>query len=494
MRDELIERLKNTFNETVVYKDLKKTNFFSSINLPCFMRDYLIQKFRLDDKQPDMDKIKKFINTYLPRSDQWLAIKDKLIMDNEPVKILTKIKVDIDIKTAKVDFNLPDFKLKKGETIIKDAVWDKVKEHLTNDREVWGIVELKYITEIVGKKEVGLIALKSFKKFSPYEVDLENFKEMRTYFTVQEWIDIILGAVDYNPDGYNEINGYDARACKFSMIKRLLPFIEKRINIIELAPKGTGKSYLFGRLSKFGYLLSGGKISRSNLFFNKQKESKGLIFHYDFIGIDEIQTISCDDQGDMRSVLKTYMEEGAYRGDKRSDTSFAGIVLLGNLDQEEMNVKGNLFSKLPTLFKESALLDRFHGFIEGWKIPRLNEDLKMTGFALNTEYFTHILHCLRDDITYRRIVDEIVVVPEKADTRDTEAIKRLTTGFLKLLFPSVRSAEDVDIDEFSEYCLEPAKNMRGIILYQLGLLDAEYRGKKIPNLKVVKKPKSSFVD
>ena len=112
--------------------------------------------------------------------------------------------------------------------------------------------------------------------------------------------------------------------------------------------------------------------------------------------------------------------------------SDAGVVFLGNIAQDNMDEYQNMFSELPTLFQESALVDRIHGFIKGWDIPRMNDDLKISGWALNSEYFCTILHELRNDVSYRAIVDQIVDVPDKADTRDTEAVKRITTAYLKI--------------------------------------------------------------
>ena len=139
-----------------------------------------------------------------------------------------------------------------------------------------------------------------------------------------------------------------------------------------------------------------------------------------------------------------------------------------------------MFNSLPTVFKSSALIDRIHGFIEGWEIPRMNEGLKVNGWALNSEYFTTIMHLLREDTSYRAIVDRIIEYPEDADTRHTEAIKRLSTAFLKLLFPHVRNVADVNEREFERYCLRPARIMRRIILKQLALIDREYAGKDLP--------------
>ena len=477
MSEILTEKLKDAFGEMVVFKDLKKSNFFSAISLPSFMRDWLLKKFQDEDGEYDMDEMRDFINTFLPRKDEWVKIKDRIMTDNERVKLLTRISVDIDIASQSIYFELPDFGLTKKQTIITNCVWNDYREELTAGKEVWGVVELGYFAPNDDSR-VGKMMLTGFKSFCPYTVDLEYYKDARKDFEIDEWIDLLLGAVDYNASGYKD------RAEKLAMLTRLLPFVEKRLNLIELAPKGTGKSYLFGRVSRFGYLLAGGTISRAKLFYDKSKKTQGLIFHNDFLGVDEIQTISCSDIGDMRSVLKTYMEDGVYRGDAWSGTADAGVILLGNIEKEKMNEYDEMFAGLPYLFKESALLERFHGFIKGWEIPRMNDDLKICGFALNSEYFTSIMHLLREDFTYRTVVDSLIIVPEAADTRDTEAVKRLATGYLKLLFPNCIKPEDIEPYDFTEYCLKPAKKMRNIILYQIGRLDSEYRGKNMPDFKV----------
>ena len=151
-----------------------------------------------------------------------------------------------------------------------------------------------------------------------------------------------------------------------------------------------------------------------------------------------------------------------------------------------MNVDQNMFSDLPEIFHESALLDRFHGFIRGWDIPKMKESLKANGWALNTEYFGEIIHMLRDELVYRAVVDELLELPKNAATRDTEAIKRICTGFLKLIFPNVTDVSKLtDIKEFITYCLEPALEMRRVIKRQLGIIDyGEFGQSMIPNIKV----------
>ena len=472
-----MNKLRECFEDMVVYKDLKKTNFFSALSLPSFLRDWLLKQFEDDDGNLDQESLKDFIDEYLPQKSDWISIKDRIVNDREHVKFLTKISIDIDVKTNETTFALTDFGLTNKETMIEPNVWDKCKNELVKGKDTWGVVELGYRPPD-NRKVKGKIKLLSFKNFCPYNIDLDFYKDARNEFSIDEWIDIILGAIDYNADGYKNSEE------KLAMITRLLPFVEKRLNLIELAPKGTGKSYLFGRVSKYGWLSSGGVMSRAKMFYDISKRSQGLVCNHDFVALDEVQTITFADVDEMRAALKGYMESGVFTVGNYEGVADAGIVLLGNIKKENMDEYLDMFADLPQEFHESALLDRFHGFIKGWDIPRMNDDLKMTGWALNSEYFCTILHMLRSDVSYRAIVDKLIEVPEKADTRDTEAVKRLCTAFLKLLFPNVKKTTDISPLEFNRYCLKPAIRMRAIIVKQLGILDTEFRGKNMPNFTI----------
>ena len=492
------EKLRDCFDEMVVYKDLKETNFFNSISLPSFMRDWILKKFEDEQGNFDREAVNAFVKKYLPKKDDWNAIKNKIVIENETVKFLAKISIEIDIKTGGVSFSLPDFGLTSKDTVIEDSVWNDCKYDLVQEHETWGMVELGYRapddfdwafdykqkTSRARDGKQGKIKLISFKTFCPYRIDLDYYKEARKEFTTEEWIDIILGAVDYNAKGYE-----DDEEKKLTMLTRLLPFIEKRLNLIELAPKGTGKSYLFGRVSRYGWLSSGGIMSRAKMFYDQNKRTEGLVAGNDFITLDEVQTISFTDVDEMRAALKGYLESGIYTVGNYEGTADAGMILCGNISKRVMDEDGfgNMFVELPEVFHESALIERFHGFIKGWNIPRMNDDLKVSGWALNSEYFCSIMHELRNDLSYRSVVDQLIVVPEAADTRDTEAVKRIATAYLKLLFPNVKEPGDISVREFKRYCLDRARKMRDTIKYQLSLLDEEYAGKDIPIFEVNKK-------
>ena len=456
----------------VVYKDLRNMSFLKTLKLPSFLRDWVLKKFEDEDGNLDVEDVIDFIKTYMPSKEDWLSIKNRIINEYERVKILTRVSVDIDIKTGNISFALPDFDLAYKETVIEPNVWQNVKEDLVKGTETWGIVELGYRPpdDMARPKQPGKIKMTDFTSFTPYDVDLEYYKDARNDFDIHEWIDLLLGAMDYNADGY------ESEDQKLAMLKRLLPFVEKNLNIIELAPKGTGKSYVFSNISKYGLLVDGGTVTRAKMFYDTARHSTGFIVGHDYVAIDEVKKVTFGDVSEMQSIFQGYMESGKCVVNGFNVTSDAGIVFLGNIDTKNMDEYENMFSELPSLFKESALVDRMHGFIKGWEIPPMNPDLKISGWALNTEYFCSVLHMLRNDISYRAIVDELVQVSDGAYERHVEAVKRLTTAYLKLLFPNVRSAEDVDKRLFMQYCLRPAKKMRTIVQRQLEILDpGEYK-------------------
>ena len=455
-------------------------SFLKSLKLPSFLRDWVLKQFEDEEGKFDVQSMTDFINTYMPRKEEWLSIKNRIINEYEHVKLLTKISIDIDIKTGEVSFSLPDFGLSNKETIIEPTTWGNVKEELVKGNEIWGVVELGYRfpDDSIKPKIPGKVKLTGFASFCPYNTDIDFYKDIRNEFSISEWIDILLGAMDYNAEGYDDEHS------KLAMLKRLLPFIEKNLNIIELAPKGTGKSYVFGNISKYGLLTDGGRVTRAKMFFDTARKIPGFVVGHDFVAIDEVKLVQFGDVNEMRSVMQGYMEKGKCDVNGYDVTSDAGIVFLGNIEIKNMDEYKNMLTELPSLFQESALVDRMHGFIKGWDIPPMQPGLKVSGWALNTEYFCTILHLLRDDISYRAIVDHIVEVSNDAYERHVEAVKRLTTAYLKLFFPNVRTEKDINPRLFMQYCLRPAIKLRSIVQRQLEVLDPdEYRkeSKQMPS-------------
>jgi ATP-dependent Lon protease len=325
--------------------------------------------------------------------------------------------------------------------------------------------------------------LEDFVDFKPYAIDLDFYTKARSQFSFEEWVDVLLTAIDYHPAGFTSFEE------KTMLLCRLMPFAEKRLNIIEFAPKGTGKSYVFSQITKYGWLNSGGIVTRAKLFYNMSTKTEGLIPNYDFVCLDEISNTQFSQLPEIQASLKGYLENGKYTVGTKYGTSDAGLVVLGNIDHEYMDSNTFFMENMITqenqrLFNESALLDRFHGFIEGWKINRMTENKKITGWGLNTEYFSEILHQIRHDARYEFVYNRLVHVPEDADTRDSQAIKKMATALMKLFFPHWVDLRSVDMDDFEEHCLKPALHMRQIIDTQLGFMDKEYDQKKVPDITI----------
>ncbi|MGB9791712.1 MAG: BREX system Lon protease-like protein BrxL [Thermacetogeniaceae bacterium] len=473
-------KIRTYFPSMTVYKYPSQNRFFASLGIPSYLRDWIIMRFADENGRVDIGEIEEFIKKNIPSRRDWELLKSTMIKDSQRVRFLAKLRVELDVRTGEGLFCLPDFGFptRKQEAIVSTRVLRQYRDELLSDSETWGVIECEWSpVGLKGKEGEGVIYLTDFKPFRPYKVDVEFYQTARKEFTIVEWLDVLLLAIDYNPAGFLDVHQ------KLTLISRLLPFVERRLNLIELAPKGTGKSYVMSQISKYGWLVSGGSITRARLFYDISRRTPGLVSRYDYVALDEVQTISFPDLDEIRGALKGYLESGEYRvGDYRG-TGEAGLVLMGNIPEEKMNERIPIFSELPYAFQESALLDRIHGFIKGWNIPRMRENMKAEGWALNVEYFSEIMHALRNEIVYRALVDELLDVPRSADTRDTEAIKRICTGFLKLLFPHVKSVEDVDKEEFQIYCLEPAMQMRSIIKHQLHLMDSEYKD-ALPEIKV----------
>ena len=336
------------------------------------------------------------------------------------------------------------------------------------DGEKWGIMKIVYMMPQENKR--GYVEMVNFKPFRPMQkLDMNYIRQCRSNFTLDEWVDVLISAMEYTPSAFKNMTQ------KLEFVTRLLPFVEPRLNLIELAPKGTGKSYVFGNLSKFVWLVSGGKVSRAKLVYDKSTKAPGIMRFYDLVAFDEISSITFSDNSEIQSFLKNYLEYGRATVDNYEFMSECGLMLLGNilLSQDNQPLDYRYFDSLPEVFRESALLDRFHGMIEGWLLPRINVDMALHDWTLNVEFFSEVLHHLRTESVYSQIVDEVVLVPKGADMRHTKAVKRVATAYLKLLFPHVTSVDMLNLDEFNMYCLQPAIRRRDIVREQCSNIDAE---------------------
>lgn len=465
MKEEIETKIRTAFSSNAIYKNPAATNsLFVGRNLPSFVKDFLLKKFIDSEGNIDQGLLTSFLDSVMPKE----PIKERL-RDNSEVTVLARFIVSIDLVKGITRFAIPDMDIKEKEGQIPEYVYSKHKGELV-DGEKWGIIKLCVMPDDDGKKNH--IEMVDYKPFKPYKsVDIHYFLEARKHFTTEEWLDVLLSAMEYDADGFESMTQ------KIEFLTRLLIFLEPRLNVIELAPKGTGKSYVFGNLSKYGWLVSGGKVTRAKLFYDKQKKQNGIIKNHDFTVFDEIQTIVFQEPSEIQAALKSYLESGKTTIDNNEFSSECGLMLMGNipLTKDNRPVSNLYFNSLPVNFRESALLDRFHCFIEGWHLPRINKSMIFKGWTINVEYFSEIMHALRTQNQYSLIFDELVTFEKNADMRDFNAVKRITTAYMKLLFPHWTKKEDVNYEDFDLYCLQPAIRRRGIIKEQCHNIDAEFK-------------------
>lgn len=470
MKAEISEKIRQYFSAMSIYKDPERTNsIFAGRNLPAFVKDYLLKRYlNIQTGEIDTLALNQFLDQVVPSNSG--SVKDKIV-SGEEVVLLARFIVNIDLTKGIKQFAIPDYGIKLKEGIIPEYTYNKYQGELV-DGEKWGIIKLCLLLDDDGKKyHVQMVDYKPFKPYS--SVDVNYLAEARRHFTTQEWMDVLLSAMEYDPDGFANTTQ------KIEFLTRLLIFAEPRLNVIELAPKGTGKSYVFGNLSKYGWLVSGGKVTRAKLFFDKAKQQNGIIKNHDFTVFDEIQTIVFQEPAEIQAALKSYLESGKTTIDNQEFTSECGLMLMGNipLSEQRKPISPLYFDSLPENFRESALLDRFHCFIEGWLLPRINTSMIFKGWTINVEYFSEILHTMRTNNTYSLLFNQLVRFEDKADVRDKNAISRIATGYMKLFFPHWRTVEDVDREEFDLYCLQPAIHRRGIVKEQCHNIDPEFKSK-----------------
>lgn len=467
MQTSTVQKIREQFAPMAIFKDPSSTNsLFAGRNLPSFVKDFILKRYISADGSVNRQGLTDFLDKVIP--ERQTEVKDRLDAGEE-LTLLTRFIIYIDLVKGLRRFGIPDLGIKINEGQIPQYVYKNHRGELV-DGEKWGIIKITVLPDEDGKKNH--VEMVDYKPFKPYKsVDIDYLRNARASFSIQEWIDVLLSAMEYEADGF------ESTTQKMEFLTRLLIFVEPRLNVIELAPKGTGKSFVFGNLSKYGWLVSGGKVTRAKLFYDKAKQQNGIIKNHDFTAFDEIQTIIFQEPAEIQAALKSYLESGKTTIDNNEFSSECGLMIMGNipLNEQRRPLNYRYFDSLPQSFRESALLDRFHCFIEGWHLPRINKGIIYKGWTINVEYFSEILHTLRTQNIYGLLFDALVGYDKNADTRDFNAVKRIAVGYMKLLFPHWTSVVDINKDDFDIYCLQPAIRRRGIIKEQCHYIDPEFK-------------------
>ncbi len=461
------------YGEVVINKGLMGRAGFGARAIPVYVGEWIISQF-LDNgeiKEDAREKITGIVSKFLPQK----ADKNRILNDlkeHRPIQILDDFRVTVNLDKNTHELSIPV--LDESHALIQKPILDSNPMLLKTG--MWGLGTLQYVPPDGDEVKKGQIWMTDFKPFQTPGVDLSYFTESRKHFTLDEWIDLLVSSSQFNPE-------FHTLPQKMLLLSRIIPLVQPRVNLVELAPKGTGKSFVFDNISRYAAVIPGGKLSAPALFFNSSSKQIGLIPRYDVVVVDEIQKIQTDAAGEAMAGLKMYLESGRYRratGDM--GTSEAGFVMLGNItltsERRPLYQTEGLFKELPSALQESAFIDRLHGLLEGWFMPRITKNTPSRHLGFKGDFFGEVLHELRPRLEFADHVSHNLRLPSCDDMRDNKAIARIAEGYLKLLFPDL----EVTDDQFTEFCVNPALRMRQQIRDELSKIDSEYAWVSIRSL------------
>ncbi|MGI6690033.1 MAG: BREX system Lon protease-like protein BrxL [Christensenellales bacterium] len=465
------------FPGKVVRKDLTSL-MKKGANVPTYVLEYLLGMYCSTDDQVAIDmgleKIRAILAENYVRPDQSEYVKSK-IKENGQYTIIDKITVVFDDREDKYVARFTNLRMDPFE-VPSDLVIHNEKLLIGG---IWCIIRIEYVglerdnddeqeafeEDIFGnQKKKRKIRKKKSKYDSPFEIstlkpiqmpnlDLEEFIAARANFTKDEWITLLLRSAGYEPDELSQKE-------KMHYLLRFVPFIQKNYNLVELGPRGTGKSHVYSELSPYSILMSSGTTTVSNMFYNMSTRRVGLVGNWDCIAFDEVAGIT-QATGDMIQIMKNYMANGSFARGSDSISSDASIAFEGNTFRsvEDMMRTTNLFEPFPEAFNnDSAFFDRIHAYLPGWETPKLRSSLFTDRFGLISDCFSEFCHVMRK-YDFTNSFSEYFVLNDQFNTRDTIAVGRTFSGLAKLIYPDERMTKE-ETREILEYAIEGRRRVK----------------------------------
>ncbi len=341
---------------------------------------------------------------------------------------------------------------------------------------MWGTIDLTYDETEVHNKKIRPFKVTAFTPFQVSVINLDEYIEKRKEFTTDEWIDILVNSCGLNPEKMT-------RRQKLLYLCRCIPLVETNVNMVELAPRETGKTYLYRNVSYYAHVLSGGKATPAQLFINLNNGKIGIVGTRDAVVMDEIANTDFTDPKALVSIMQAYMQDAKFSRGKKEILAFASLVFVGNLDvQGSMPHEKyyHLFEPLPDFLQVIAFLDRIHAYLPGWEIPKLSPSSYSKDYGFITDYFCEIMHELRrlellSAIRPRFELIDITKTSQGISGRDQRAIMKTASGLLKLLYPDGKL-----VDEELEETLMLSCELRQRVREQLHLIaPGEYDNVKL---------------
>lgn len=434
----------------LVRKDLVRT-FSRQFPVPTYVVEFLLGRYCASTDPEEIEEGIEIVQRQLA-SRTVKAGEEELFKararENGDVKIIDIITARLDARTDSYVATLPSLQL----TDVRISA-DLVNEHermLTGG--FYAEITLSYDAAIAQESKGRAFGIESLREIQLSKRDvLDVLANARKELTTDEWKAFLLRSIGIEPTILSE-------RAKNAFFLRMVPFVERNYNLVELGPRGTGKSHLFQQVSPYAHLISGGKATVAKMFVNNSTGQRGLVCQYDVVCFDEISGVSFDKK-DGVNIMKGYMESGEFSRGKESIRADGSLVLVGNfeVDVEHQQRIGHLFGPLPPEMRDdTAFMDRIHAYLPGWDVPKINKDLLTNHFGLVSDFlsecFTHLRSQSRVSVLQNR-----VFFGGALSGRDTNAVNKTVSGLLKLLYPG----GDIEVpDEELEWAVRIAMESR----------------------------------
>lgn len=448
--DQIDKKAASVLDGYLVRKDLVRT-FSRQFPVPTYVVEFMLGRYCASTDQEEIDEgleiVQRQLKSRTVRAGEEELFKARALETGE-VKIIDLVTARVDNKGEYVA-SLPSLRL--TDVRISSELVNQHERMLTGGfyAELGVTFDVAIAQEAKGRP-FGITSLREIQ-LSKRDV-LETLSKARAEFTSEEWKSFLLRSIGIEPASLNERQ-------KNALLLRMVPFVERNYNLVELGPRGTGKSHLFQQVSPYAHLVSGGKATVAKMFVeNTARGRRGLVCQYDVVCFDEVSGISFD-QKDGVNIMKGYMESGEFSRGKESIRADGSIVMVGNfdVDVEHQQRIGHLFGPMPPEMRDdTAFMDRIHAFLPGWDVPKINKELVTNHFGLVSDFLSECWSQLRNQSRVSELQNR-VFFGGALSGRDTNAINKTVSGLLKLLYPSSDAAVP---DEDLEWAVRIAMEVR----------------------------------
>lgn len=447
---ELDRKAASVFAGKVVRKDLVRKVKVGA-NVPVFVLEYLLGKYCATDDPVAIDAGLKVVNNTLSsnfvRPDESNKAQS-MVKDKGKHTLIDKMQVRYVSDDDKYWAELKNF----GHKYVH------VPEHFLRDYDrllmggIWAQIDLRHQYDEEQKGKRSPFWIDSIKPIQLATFDLEEYRECRSQFTTDEWIDLLLRTIGMEPSHFE-------RRVKLLFLVRLLALCEQNYNLVELGPRGTGKSYGYQELSPYTILLTG-PTTVANLFYNMASGKMGLVGIWDAVAFDEVADLQKMPK-EVVTTLKTYCESGTFARGKDSLSGMASIAMFGNTNQpvEVMVRSSHLFMPMPDVIREDmAFLDRIHFYIPGWEIPKMRVEFFTDHYGFVVDYLAEALRELRRH-NFTEMIDRHFSLGHHLNARDVKAVRKSVSGLVKLIYPHGEVTRD-ELAELVELALEGRRRVK----------------------------------